>query len=100
MPDADSNLAIAGAPAACASCSELLCLRKQVINLALGNTEQMFCLTCLAGQSETTPETLLKETRAYLLGRECFKKEWIKYETVDYCPDREHCLPSICFQSP
>ncbi|HEY9712808.1 MAG TPA: hypothetical protein V6C72_05025 [Chroococcales cyanobacterium] len=90
-------LAIDGAPLSCHSCQTALCLRKQVVNLALGNTDTMYCLNCLGVENGTVPEALLTRMRDYALSRDCFKKEWIKYESVAFCPDRAGCLPDICF---
>jgi hypothetical protein len=88
---------VQGAPVACAGCSAPLCLRKQVLNLAVGNIDVMFCLQCLAQQSDQAPDELLAGMKLYVLGRDCLKKEWHKYESEDFCPAPESCYPSICF---
>jgi len=89
---------IAELPSACATCGKPLCLRQQVINLALGFTEQLKCLNCLALQEDLPREQLLTTSRDYVMRRECFKKEWIKYKTRDFCPDKVGCLPESCFR--
>ena len=84
-------------PSACTDCGAPLCLRKQVLNLALGNVEKMWCLNCLAAENKKTPTDVLTGVKSYVLSRECFSKEWKKYKTVEYCPDPDGCLPSVCF---
>ena len=88
---------VADAPLNCSTCDAALCLRKQVINLALGNVETMYCLTCLGKENEQRPEEILAGLMAYVQDRDCFKKEWQRYLSVDYCPDQANCFPSICF---
>jgi len=82
----------------CASCGKLICLRQQVINLALGYTEELRCLICLAGEHDQTTAALLSTTKDYVMRRECFAKEWIKYKTRDFCPDKIGCIPDVCFR--
>jgi hypothetical protein len=86
-----------GAPRNCDRCGAALCLRKQVINLALGFVDQMFCLGCL-GKDNQTPAELLESLRDYIDGRECFAKQWIRYSSVEYCPDQTGCIPHQCFK--
>jgi hypothetical protein len=81
----------------CSSCSHRLCLRQKVINLALGNTEIMYCLDCLGEKENNPPERLLAKIKDYTKARECFHKEWIKYKDVSYCPEPESCFPKTCF---
>jgi hypothetical protein len=81
----------------CQGCGQSLCLRKTVINLALGNGEKMFCLICLAEQNDSTPTEVLEGIRDYILGRECFRKEWVKYPNRGACPDPDGCIPDVCF---
>lgn len=88
---------VADAPTGCSACSRPLCLRKQVINLALGNTDEMLCLECLAKENGRTPDELLQSMKSYALSRECFRKEWIRYENERWCPDPEGCYPALCF---
>jgi hypothetical protein len=86
-----------GAPVACENCSAPLCLRKQVLNLAVGNIEAMHCLRCLGMESEQEPDEMLAGMKLYVLSRDCLRKEWEKYECASYCPQPESCYPSICF---
>ena len=96
--EANSDLRlIAGMPSACLGCGRPLCLRKQVINLALGNDEEMFCLDCLGNQNEKSGEGVLVGIKDYIKGRDCFRKEWIKYEGIADCPDPSGCYPHSCF---
>jgi hypothetical protein len=87
-----------GAPRACDRCAAALCLRKQVVNLALGLTDQMLCLQCLATENSQTPSEVLEGIKDYVLGRECFAKQWKRYDSVEYCPDRTGCIPGPCFE--
>jgi len=91
------NLLIPGVPIYCCQCSAPLCLRKQVLNLALGETEKFLCLVCLADAHGQKPEELLQQMRDYVLSRDCFKKQWQYYLSVEYCPDPSGCLPEHCF---
>lgn len=84
-------------PSNCRACGAFLCLRKQVINLALGNTESMLCLECLGKEGEQSAEQVLAGIKHYVLLRECLRKEWLKYVDVEYCPDPQHCFPATCF---
>jgi hypothetical protein len=72
-------------------------VRKTVINLSLGNTEQLKCLVCLAAEEGSAPEQILSGAVDYILGRECFRKEWLRYQSVKDCPDPEGCIPKVCF---
>lgn len=92
-------LLMEGLRADCFKCRAPLCLRQQVLNLALGEEEDFLCLRCLAQENGQTREVLLERTAAYVLSRDCFKKPWLKYESVEFCPDREGCLPGLCFKS-
>ena len=88
---------IKDAPAACHKCGKPLCLRKQVINLALGHDEVMECLICLGQSSGRSPEEVLINVSEYALSRECFAKEWKKYTGLEDCPDPLNCFPQSCF---
>jgi hypothetical protein len=88
---------VAEAPGQCARCRAALCLRKQVMNLALGNTDEMYCLDCLSQENGQPPDVVLNKLLDYIQGRDCFAKEWVRYTGVDYCPDRAGCLPDVCF---
>jgi len=91
------NPSVEGAPTECDECGAALCLRQQVINLALGNVDEMLCLKCLGKDNDQTPQTVLENVKDYVNRRECFRKEWKKYESVDSCPNRKGCYPTICF---
>ena len=96
MAAADIEL-LDGVPEACIKCGASLCLRKQVINLALGNEEDMRCLKCLAKECSAQPEKILANARGYIQARDCFRKEWKRYRSVDDCPDPKGCIPATCF---
>jgi hypothetical protein len=96
-PSDESCARVDGAPLKCAKCQAPLCLRKQVVNLALGNTDEMFCLNCIALDNEQEPLHLLQRMMRYISQRDCFRKEWQRYTTVASCPDQANCFPSNCF---
>lgn len=89
---------IEGAPGRCEVCGAPLCLRKQVINLALGNTDEMLCLKCLGEDSDKTAEEVLVSVKEYVYKRDCFRKEWQRYASMDFCPDPKGCFPGQCFK--
>lgn len=84
-------------PAQCRRCQSALCLRQQVLNLALGEDSELLCLNCLAQDNDSEPQKLLKDVGAYVRGRECFAKEWDKYRDCGFCPSPATCYPDICF---
>jgi hypothetical protein len=81
----------------CSVCGQNLCIREITINLALGNTEIMYCLKCLGTKEKKNPEEILAKIKKYIMARECFHKEWIKYKNISDCPKPESCFPSTCF---
>lgn len=81
----------------CSICAERLCLRQKTINLALGYTEMMYCLNCLEDKEGSTANEILAKTKKYVLARECFAKEWVKYKNISYCPKPNECFPGTCF---
>ncbi len=82
----------------CHNCSEKLCLRERTINLAMGNTDIMYCLVCLGLRESKAPEEILAKIKKYILARECFRKEWVKYQDASDCPKPKTCYPQICFK--
>lgn len=84
-------------PTQCQKCRAGLCLRKQVVNLALGFSEDMYCLGCLAADMGQEEGEILASAKAYILDRQCFAKSWKLYLTVDYCPQPDSCFPGLCF---
>jgi hypothetical protein len=84
-------------PFDCVDCGEFLCLREKTINLALNNTEIMYCLKCLGLRENKNPEELLAKIKKYIMARDCFKKEWIKYKDISFCPKQLTCFPNTCF---
>lgn len=92
------ELIVEKAPLHCAQCGARLCLRKQVINLSLGNAEEMLCLVCLSNNNSKAPQEVLSQMRAYVVGRQCFRNQWLKYRNESYCPEPDNCFPDICFE--
>jgi hypothetical protein len=88
---------VEGAPSSCSKCGQPLCVRKQVLNLVLGNTEDMLCLRCLAADCESKEVDVLNQSIGYIMQRECFRKEWQRYPDRSACPDPEGCFPDCCF---
>jgi hypothetical protein len=88
---------IEGMPTLCSRCQAPLCLRKQVINLALGSPAQMLCLSCLAAKMHKSESQLVSEIKKYILSRDCFAKEWKRYKSQDNCPDPYNCVIEQCF---
>jgi len=70
------------------------------MNLTVGNTDELFCLVCLGQESDRTAVEVLLTLKGYALARECFARQWRKYETVEMCPDRQGCFPEKCFCQP
>ncbi|HEY9717812.1 MAG TPA: hypothetical protein V6C69_10110 [Trichormus sp.] len=99
MPDSTPIPLIEDAPTSCSQCGQALCVRKQVINLALGNTETMQCLVCLSAACGSTAAAMLDNTRGYVLERECFRKPWQRYRDRHDCPDPDGCIPDVCFKT-
>lgn len=96
MPEPSCQL-IEDLPTHCRRCQSPLCLRQQVLNLALGEDSELLCLSCLAQDNDSQSEKLLKDVGAYISGRECFAKEWDKYLDSSFCPSPLTCYPDICF---
>jgi hypothetical protein len=96
--NAPQCLTIEGLETQCQACLKPLCLRQQVINLALGHENGLSCLSCLAKAENKKPEELLSALKDYIKRRDCFSIQWKRYKDVEYCPDPENCYPKTCFQ--
>lgn len=83
----------------CCKCQAPLCLRQQVLNLALGEDEEVMCLECLAADNNKSRSELLENLATYIANRECFAKPWLRYASVDFCPDPLGCIPAVCFKA-
>lgn len=77
----------------CSVCAAEICMRQQLINLAIGHTGAMYCLPCLGKRENVRAEHLLAKIKNYILSRQCFQKEWVKYKDISSCPDPVNCLP-------
>ncbi len=91
-PDANIELPLQ-ADVRCSDCAKELCMRQQLINLAVGRADIMYCLSCLGKRENVQAEQLLAKIKHYILSRQCFQKEWIKYKDLSSCSDPENCLP-------
>lgn len=87
---------VEGAPTACKSCQAVLCLRQQVVNLALGQVDVMSCLHCLAVENEQSEADVLENIVPYILSRDCFAKEWRRFSGVEDCPVPGGCHSVLC----
>jgi len=97
MSEMSCLLLIEGLETTCCRCHSRLCLRQQVLNLALGADQDLLCLGCLAKENGKDRAQMLSDLGPYVVSRECFLKEWSKYKSEEACPDREGCLPKNCF---
>ncbi|CAN5203451.1 hypothetical protein BH11CYA1_BH11CYA1_32370 [soil metagenome] len=86
-------------PSTCCKCQAGLCLRQQVLNLALGEDQDLMCLNCLAADNNKSNTELLEGLAAYIANRECFAKPWSRYASVDFCPNPLGCIPEVCFKA-
>ena len=88
---------IEGLARQCLRCGKNLCMRQQVLNLALGVDDYLLCLFCLSEDNGKGPAELLASLGPYVQSRQCFYKEWRKYGSEAACPDPLGCLPKNCF---
>lgn len=71
----------------CDRCGAGFCERVQIMNLALDNVEEMYCLTCLAAEQGMTEAALAEFAKDYVYGRECFKTPWDNFaDQAKACP--------------
>ena len=82
----------------CDRCGAPVCERVQIMNLALDNVDELFCLVCLAEEQEMGPVELAEFAKAYVYSRECFKTPWDAFKAKScprlstgecYCQDTE-----------
>ena len=85
-------------PFPCTKCSQSVCRRAYNMNLALGYTEEQFCLKCLADFHEQEIESMFDFIYSYIQSRDCFKKEWIKMQDKSECPLPNSCVINKCFR--
>ena len=76
----------------CRRCTVELCSREKIINLAAGQIEIMYCLVCLGKRDGVPAKQFLGKMRKYILARQCFQKEWLKYKDQSICINRQNCL--------
>jgi hypothetical protein len=72
-------------------------MRQQVLNMALGEDADLLCLACLGEDNGKSRQDILQDVGDYVLSRQCFAKEWVKYKDVSQCPFPDSCLPQTCF---
>ncbi|MBX9674185.1 MAG: hypothetical protein K2X70_12125 [Candidatus Obscuribacterales bacterium] len=88
---------IAELPSTCANCGAPVCLREQVLNLALGQDERIDCLPCLAELNDCDARELFERLESYIKGRECFNKQWVLYTGQDACYKHHLDERHFCF---
>lgn len=71
----------------CDECDAPYCERVYIMNLALGNVEDAFCLSCLAKEYEQSLEMMAKTCWGYVSARDCFKDPWLKIDNTA-CPQK------------
>ncbi len=69
----------------CDACGEMFCERVNLMNLALGFTEDAYCLACLAKDHERSEAVMADFCWGYVQGRDCFKDPWLKFDAAA-CP--------------
>ena len=84
-------------PFPCPTCGKNICRRAYTINLALGYSEEQYCLTCLSGKHDQDIESLYDFIYGYIQSRDCFKKEWVKMKEPSECPLPKSCVIEKCF---
>lgn len=85
-------------PHDCAECGKRVCLRQQLISMALGYVEKTVCLECLAKDTQRSREDVLETVLPFISNRDCFIKPWNRYQSVKHCPYPDTCIPGKCFQ--
>ena len=70
---------------ACDHCGAPVCERVQIMNLALDNVEDLYCLPCLATEQDMAPPALAEFARDYVYSRDCFKTPWQNFNATG-CP--------------
>ena len=60
----------------CDRCGAPVCERMQIMNLALDNIDDLYCLACLAEEQDMAQPALADFAREYVYSRECFKTPW------------------------
>ena len=69
----------------CDRCGGPVCERQQIMNLALDNVDDLYCLGCLAEEQAMTQPELAEFARDYVCSRECFKTPWDAFNAKP-CP--------------
>ncbi len=84
--------------AKCSVSQRPVCRRAFNINLALGYTEEVYCLPSLAKIYSKSTEEMFDFAWDYIQARECFRKEWRKMQDPSECPLKEDCVFEKCFK--
>ena len=84
---------------ACAECGSWICDRQRVISSVLGGKHVARCLNCLGAHLAAPPEQLCELVGAYLVRRDCYRKDWRRARPCDQdgqspcCPSRLEYAP-------
>lgn len=69
----------------CDRCDAPFCERVQLMNLALDNTEDAYCLACLAADHDMDEAGMAAFANDYIQSRDCFKTPWQAFDARP-CP--------------
>jgi hypothetical protein len=72
----------------CDRCDTPFCERVHIMNLALDNVEEAYCMSCLAQEFSQSPQQLAAFVWDYIIARDCFRNPWRKFNASD-CPRLE-----------
>jgi hypothetical protein len=61
------------------------CGRIHLMNLAIGNVDEEYCLSVLATTYDRSPEAMAAFCFDYVKARDCFKDPWMKFDASG-CP--------------
>ena len=66
----------------CDACGTPFCERIHVMNLALDNLDDEYCLECLAKGERVLPEAFYHWIVEYINARDCFKTPWDEFNAA------------------
>lgn len=72
----------------CDRCDLPYCERVSIMNLALGNVDDAYCLLCLANEYDQAPQQMAQTCWGYVSARDCFKDPWLKVDP-SLCPNKK-----------
>lgn len=69
----------------CDECGSQFCERVNLMNLALDQIDEAYCINCLAKDNDLTVEKMADFAWGYIEQRDCFKDPWMKFD-ASACP--------------